>query len=258
MKTLNRAMEMQRAFPRVVDVLNPGVSGNVEIRHFDVDKDRAYIERCIRNEVWTKGKYMQLDIDGVGWMFDTPHEKWLNRRVLEARRDVLIGGLGLGMILHPLLRKAEIERIDVIEMNEDVIRLVLPSFNLHPQRHKLNVIHGDAKTFDTARRYDFVWLDCVPAYGWDMRIMQMQEGWKDHYRKFQRNPRAFNVWHWGWEENVEYHLRRGDDDDGAVFLDHMPIGPPHALMQDISKKHLGERSATSDTPEIASWGVHAR
>lgn len=57
--------------------------------------------------------------------------------------NVLIAGLGLGMILHPILGKPEVARVTVLERSEHVIKLVGPTVRSSP---KLDIIQ--ANVFD--------------------------------------------------------------------------------------------------------------
>ena len=60
-------------------------------------------------------------------MSDTDMEKTTNREVMaRAHGKVLIGGLGIGLIIAPMLDFKEVERIMVIEKNQEVIDMVLP------------------------------------------------------------------------------------------------------------------------------------
>ncbi len=81
-----------------------------------------------------------------------------------ARGRVLIAGLGLGMILHPLCIKPGVERITVVEKYRDVIDLVGPSVAGHSN---LQVIHADAFEWrpESGARYDTIWFDIWPGWG---------------------------------------------------------------------------------------------
>ena len=91
-------------------------------------------------------------------MSDTPSEVADHFHFIRrAEGHVLIAGLGLGMVIKALLAKVSIERIDVVEIDKDLIDLVGP----HYFDPRLRVYHDDIKTWKSPRgsQWDFVWLD---------------------------------------------------------------------------------------------------
>src|SRR5258705_8091316 len=101
--------------------------------------------------------YTRLFVDGVLWMTDSEFECYTNYPFLRrAFGDVLIAGLGLGLILRPLIESNEVTSITVIEQSADVIELIRPHYDCK----KLSVIQADATTWKVpAKRYNFVYLD---------------------------------------------------------------------------------------------------
>lgn len=80
-----------------------------------------------------------------------------------AAGNVLIGGLGLGILAWLCASKPLVKSVTVIELNPDVIAMVRPVVN-HP---KIAVEQGDIKEYlaRTADRYDFIGLDTWPDAG---------------------------------------------------------------------------------------------
>ena len=74
-----------------------------------------------------------------------------------AEGDVLITGLGLGIVVNMLLEKQDINSITVIEKHKDVIDMVEP-YILHP---KLKIMHGDAFNMKLPKyvRFHYAWHD---------------------------------------------------------------------------------------------------
>jgi len=71
------------------------------------------------------GTYAVLKIAGTTVMSDTPMERLTNQKIVKkATGRVLIAGLGLGMILHPIAAKARVQSITVVEQSRDVIRMI--------------------------------------------------------------------------------------------------------------------------------------
>ncbi len=99
---------------------------------------------------------------GSVWMSDVPPEIWMMWDAIEALRDpscrrVLITGLGLGVIVKHALRQPHIQRVDVVELSEDVLRLIRP----HYRDRRLHVHCGDALTIELGprRTWDFIYHD---------------------------------------------------------------------------------------------------
>jgi len=81
-----------------------------------------------------------LRIDGKQVMTDdVMHWMGMQKLAKESKGNVLVGGLGLGLIVHALAKNPKVKRIDVIELNKDVIKLVKP---LIPKKN-VNVFRGD-------------------------------------------------------------------------------------------------------------------
>lgn len=95
-----------------------------------------------------------LQIHGRAVMVDDPlHWIGMQRLAAAASGKVMVGGLGLGLLVHHLLRNAGVASIDVIEASEDVIRLVSP---LLPTDGRVSIVHDDIlaepwrdKSYDT-------------------------------------------------------------------------------------------------------------
>jgi len=76
------------------------------------------------------------------WMVDSPYE-WYAMGEFSMRTmppNVLVGGLGLGLILHHLTLRKDLEKIIVIEVSKDVIQMVSPYL---PKDDRIEMIHGD-------------------------------------------------------------------------------------------------------------------
>jgi len=62
-------------------------------------------------------------------MSDTPMERQTNIDFIRASKgDVLIAGLGIGMVLWPLIHKEEVSSITVIELHPEIIKMIEPIF----------------------------------------------------------------------------------------------------------------------------------
>ena len=97
-------------WPRMASKIPEGTRGSAKIEHFTVspaDASRSKLRALLDNRshmMLCPGRHARLLVDGELVMSDTMMEKDSNRRLIEkARGHVLIGGLGLGMVIWPLL-----------------------------------------------------------------------------------------------------------------------------------------------------------
>lgn len=154
-------------FPSMPDVLPAGKLGLATVSHFEVTPTNARFTsfRAIvtgRDEYIPPGRYARLHVGSTLMMTDTPMERRSNLEVIRrARGHVLVAGLGLGMILHPILKTPEVTRVTVVEKYGDVIRLVGPSL---PQE-KLELVEADIFTWapEKGTRFDVLYFDIWPT-----------------------------------------------------------------------------------------------
>ncbi|MBA7677044.1 Polyamine aminopropyltransferase [subsurface metagenome] len=76
------------------------------------------------------------------WMVDSPYEWYaMGEYAMRTRpANVLVGGLGLGLVLHHLTLRKDVEKVTVIELNKDVIKMVSPYV---PNDNRIEIVHGD-------------------------------------------------------------------------------------------------------------------
>lgn len=75
---------------------------------------------------------------------------------IAARGRVLVTGLGLGCVVRGLLAKPDVDQIDVVEIDDDILRVIGPEFAKNP---RVNLHHGDALKIDLPGKFDFAWHD---------------------------------------------------------------------------------------------------
>lgn len=90
-------------------------------------------------------------------MSDTPMEIRTNMNFLyQAHGNILIGGLGLGIMLKILEKMDNIKSVTVIEKNQEVMDLVLDQLNL-PDNFK--VIQSDIFEYKPKEKFDTIYFD---------------------------------------------------------------------------------------------------
>jgi len=149
-----------------------GKSGDWAISRFEITKkqEEMYVLRSLFhrvNRAVDAGIYTKLTFNNAIIMSDTKpeikdHIDFINK----AKGNVLIHGLGLGMVARACLIKLEVLSVTIVEIEEDVIKLVSPWLHENAQNSgvRLEIINGDAYTYKIPQkiRWDVVWHDIWP------------------------------------------------------------------------------------------------
>jgi len=175
-----------------------GVSGNWRVERFTVsEKDVALHNiRCMfkagfGNRTMRAGTYTRIVRGTLCVMSDTDAEKrdhW--QPVHHAKGNVLINGLGIGMVLNACLIKPEVAHCTVIERSPDVIALVAPHWR---QRFgdRLTIIEADAFEYAPPKgiRFGAVWHDV-----WNDINPDNLDGMKRLHRRYGRRTDWQGSW----------------------------------------------------------------
>lgn len=145
-----------------------GTSGEWSVEKFTVSKEderlghlRAMFSSSSRGRYVPAGTYTRLRCNGSTVMSNTPDEiddfyEFLHH----ATGNVLINGLGLGVVLDACLAKPEVTHVTVVEVSEDVINLV----GIHFQKKhgdRVTIVQADALEYKPPKgsHFDAVWHD---------------------------------------------------------------------------------------------------
>ena len=192
------------AWPHMVDLIPEGECGSAKIEHFSISPKEAGLTalRAALNghptSVVPPGRYTRLLVDGKVVMSDTPMEKSSNTRLIEmARGHVLIGGLGLGMVIWPLLaKKPALHSLAILEINPDVISLVGRHL---PGGSRIEIIQADVFKWRPSRmmpKFNTIYFDIWP----DICLSNIVESNKLHSRA---QPWATShAWIGDWDAEV--------------------------------------------------------
>lgn len=162
--------------------LKEGQKGDWKLSQFTVTEAEAamycflYTFNNYPERIITAGTYWRLTKSGYLCMTNAPveirnHTQFINK----ASGNVLIAGLGLGMVVRALLDKGTCEHITVVELSQDVIDLVGPSYN----DPRVEIVCCDIFKFKPKMHYDYAWFDIWPDISGD-NFPQM----KKLHRKF--------------------------------------------------------------------------
>ena len=125
-------------------------------------------------------------------MSNTPMEKRTNSEfITKANGDVLIAGLGIGLIVLPIQDKENIKSITIIEKQQEIINMVASQL---PLNNKVNIICDDIFNYIPNKIYDTIYLDIWPYVNSDIYKEEMLP-LKNKYRKYlvskNKNPNRF-------------------------------------------------------------------
>lgn len=181
-----------------------GVSGKWRIETFEVDEAAAKFDRLRAsmrgNPRYTpEGSYHRLMRGENIIMSNTPDEiRDHITFVREAKGNVLINGLGLGVVIEMLMIKHRdtgcINTITVIEKSEDVLSLCREHYEnkySKPMNNLLKIIHDDAFTYKSPAKvmYDAVWHDI-----WDYVTSDNLPEMHKLHRKYGQKTRWQGSW----------------------------------------------------------------
>lgn len=165
--------------------------GVAELVGFEIDQEmsNALTLRSLLNNDGgiarcSAGEYVKLYVDGQLMMSDTDMEKDSNSEfVRNAYGDVMIAGLGIGLIINALRHKVEfgqVTSITIYEKYQDVIDLVGPKYSNLP----IKIIRQDILTYIPSKdeKYDTIYFDIWPEICPDNleEIRILHNRWKFH------------------------------------------------------------------------------
>lgn len=197
-------------WPSMQAIVPEGERGDVRVRHFTVSPEQSEVTRmrAIFNPYAfvPAGNYCKLEVGHEVMMSDTPMERRTCAEVVRnANGKVLIAGLGLGWILHPILAKPEVTEVTVLEINPDVLALVAPGI---PDDPRLTIIEADALAWTPpkGKLYDCVWFDIWPTICED-NLDDIGKLNRKYARRMNKdNPKA---WRGSWCEDDLRRIRKG-------------------------------------------------
>ena len=192
-------------------VLPEAKKGEAEVRHFVINEHLAAFSRLRavvtrgREGAAKEGTFAQLFVKGSLVMSDTEHERQTNWDLLREARygDILIAGLGLGMVLLPILAQEKVTSVTVIELSQDAIDLVEPHVRKAAGKDadKLTVIQADIYEWKPPRgaRYNTIYFDI-----WGDICRDNLKDMKKLHQKFRRRKRRG-----GWMSSWLYQELKG-------------------------------------------------
>lgn len=155
--------------PRYVtiqDLVPEGQRGVARVEHFTLsDAEASFLAAEARDWSIVPGRYARLYVRDALVMSDTLMERESNWEfVSHATGRVLIAGLGLGMVLPPVLEKPDVEHVTVLEVEPDVIDLVEPAYAAAIAAGGLRILQADVHSWqpEPDERFDTIYFDVWP------------------------------------------------------------------------------------------------
>lgn len=177
------------SYVKMADILLPVKIGNVEVDIFTIKDDPiAYIRSGI-----SPGSYARLKVGSTTMMSDTPMEQRTNLDFIHnAHGDVLIGGLGIGLIILAIQDNPEVSSITVLEANQNVIDAVKPQL---PLNDKVRIIFADAFKWNPDRKFDCIYMDIWPYINSDIyrkEMVPLKRKYGHYLKPLSESPKRFN------------------------------------------------------------------
>jgi len=154
-----------------------GESGSHRISHFT--RPPGEVERSNLRTACIGGQHAEpiifdrettwhaLSYEGGTWMTDLPIEQEQHDLALEpVYGSVLVGGLGVGYAANTLAARDDVDRVVVVELSSDVVKLVKPHIiDPHGKVEVLNVDLFDYLKRDIDEEFDYAFFDIWQSDG---------------------------------------------------------------------------------------------
>lgn len=191
----------------MANVLPEGANGEAKIKHHEVTETEAKyaaVRAVVTGDatlVVQPGTYAQLWVGKTLMMSDTEMERRTNREfIYRAKGHVLVAGLGIGMVVPPLLAKGRVTKVTIVEKYQEAIDLVEGPLRAYLEKegldHKerLEIVCADIFDYKAPRgtKYDVIYFDIWP----DMSTKNLEDMEVLH-KKFQYR-RAPQSWMGSW------------------------------------------------------------
>jgi hypothetical protein len=180
--------------------------GNAEIEIVPYSKG-VYLMEGVRGynffELTHKIRVTTLKINGYTVMVDDPLH-WIGMEELakHSTGKVCVAGLGLGLVVHHLVKNTKVTEIDVFEINKDVIRLIKP---LLPKDNRINIINDDFfKEPFRKKHYDTIIIDLWVGDNGNFEICGTGEKVPilTYYTRVKSNTPSSRVFLWGIRDKI--------------------------------------------------------
>lgn len=183
---------MSKTYTNMADVLKSAETENFKLTSFTIDPNdfRAMLQGI------SAGNYVRLEDKRLPpWekiiMSDTPMERRTNSHfVNNAHGDILIAGLGIGLILLAIQDKSEVTSITVIEKEPEIIDLITSQLNFNK---KVEIIEDDIYHYRPDTKFDCIYFDIWNYINEDVYkdMLFLKDGFRRYLKPKEISPNRY-------------------------------------------------------------------
>lgn len=138
-----------------------GISGPWSVRKATGDSSTIYSEiygSDCGGKTEPHDDYTFLFHDNIKFVMSDTYNEYSEHQPLwdNMSGDVLIGGLGLGLVNHKLIQNQNITSVTIVEKYQEVVDLV---WNHCPKDNRFNLVLADVETWQPTGTWDCAWFD---------------------------------------------------------------------------------------------------
>jgi spermidine synthase len=166
---------MINSYTDVINLIPESSTGCAEIRH-DTPTQFERMRAALHGQPLYRDKYCRLLVRGQIMMTDAEFERKTNiEPIIRKGNSALIAGLGIGLILHPII--CNFKNVTVVEKELDVIKLVAHHFP------SVSIVHDDIFSWAPPKgsKFDLIYFDIWGDISSDDLVQS-----KELHRKFRK------------------------------------------------------------------------
>jgi len=160
--------------------------------------------------------FKKLYKDSVLVMSDNAYETEYHKNIAEKMTgNILIGGLGIGLILDLLKNRDDIKSITVIEHSQELIDYILPKIEIES---KVKIIVDDVYKYKIFGVYDYIYMDIWFGKQHISKKVVYDE-YLEIYNKYKDYTKQLDLWEF---DNAKYQYEMFLTDEANIELNKRP------------------------------------
>lgn len=203
MHTIYKEYEDENYKINIIEVEEPDIFSKIRNEEISGQLDQTVVV--------LKDKKLEEIVMSDSWMECKTNINFVNN----AKGNVLIAGLGIGLIVLAIQDNPDVKNITIIEKDESLKNIVLKQLSKH-LNDKINIIISDINEFEPKEKYDTIYFDIwnnISGENLD-EMNNLSDKFKNHLNK----NGTIDSWRYKktleqWEEDNEYY----EDDDCGFY-----------------------------------------
>ncbi len=175
-------------YPNMAELLQDRKLGDWTLDHFTIYEN----DITARLQGISLDTYIRLVHGGTVMMSNTNMEQETNEEFCKrAYGDILIAGLGMGMIVMAIQDKPNVKSITIIEKSHEVIEMVSTQLCLND---KVKIVCADIFEWEPTKRYDVIYLDIWPVISrriYASEMMPLKRKFRNYLKPKKLSPDRF-------------------------------------------------------------------